>query len=238
MTEKTKEKKGRLAGIGVGPGDPELLTLKGKRLMEESDFIVIPASGKDVNIAYTIGVSAVPAIKKKDILEVNMPMIRDKEELARCHRRAADQIIEKLDRGENGVFLTLGDPTVYSTYIYVHDIITALGYETEIVPGIPSFCAAAAKLNIGLTDAEKALHIIPASYEGLEEHLNLDGTRVLMKSGKSLGKVKDILTRRDDLVVKMAVRCGMENEKLYHSAEEIEEDAGYFSLLIVKGAKK
>ena len=155
MTEKTKEKKGRLAGIGVGPGDPELLTLKGKRLMEESDFIVIPASGKDVNIAYTIGVSAVPAIKKKDILEVNMPMIRDKEELARCHRRAADQIIEKLDRGENGVFLTLGDPTVYSTYIYVHDIITALGYETEIVPGIPSFCAAAAKLNIGLTDAEK-----------------------------------------------------------------------------------
>lgn len=231
-------KKGRLTGIGVGPGDPELLTLKAKRVMEESDFIVIPASGKDVNAAYTIGVAAVPAIENKSILEVDMPMIRDKEELAKCHRQAAEQIAERLENGESGAFLTLGDPTVYSTYIYVHDIVTEMGYETEIVPGIPSFCAAAARLNMGLTEAEQALHIIPASYDGLEEHLAYDGTRVLMKSGKSLGKVKTLLAGRDDVDVKMVERCGMEGEKLYHNVEEIEEDAGYFTILIVKGAKE
>ena len=232
------KKPGSLIGIGVGPGDPELLTLKGKRLIEESDFVIIPHSGKDVNVAYTIASAAVPAMEGKPMMEVDMPMIRDKEELAKRHRRAAEKIMERLDRGENGVFLTLGDPTVYSTYIYVHDIITKKGYSTEIVSGIPSFCAAAARLNMGLTHADKALHIIPASYLDLEDHLALDGTRVLMKSGKSLGKVKDLLAGRKDLDVKMAVRCGMEGEKLYYSAEEMDEDSGYFSLLIVKGVKE
>lgn len=227
-------KKGTLTGIGVGPGDPELITIKAIRLLEECDFVVIPDSGKAVNAAYTIAKGAYPDIEKKILLEVKMPMVRDEDILKEHHRHAAEEIGRQLNKGQDGVFLTLGDPTVYATYIYVHKLLEETGYETSIVPGITSFCAAAARMNIGLTDAEKALHIIPASYSCLESQMAYEGTKVLMKSGKSLGKIKEILSKRKDLDVKMVERCGMEGEKVYNSAEEIDETAGYFSIIIVR----
>jgi precorrin-2/cobalt-factor-2 C20-methyltransferase len=164
-----------------------------------------------------------------------MPMIRDESKLRESHDRASEAVIAELEKGKDVVFLTLGDPSVYSTYIYVHDRVGAKGYKTEIVPGIPSFCAVAARLNEGLTEASEALHIIPASYEGLEEALALKGTRVLMKSGKSIGKVKALLQNKEELSsVKMVERCGMPGERVFERLEDLDEEAGYFSVLIVK----
>ncbi|MEG0157145.1 MAG: precorrin-2 C(20)-methyltransferase [Anaerovoracaceae bacterium] len=224
----------KLYGIGVGPGDPELMTLKAVRIIEESDLIVVPASGKEVNAAYTIASGAVKALADKPLMEVDMPMIRDKEALAASHQLAAEKIMAQLDQGKTIAFLTLGDPSVYSTYTYVHDLVRAKGYPAQIIPGIPSFCAVAARLNEGLTKAHQALHIIPASYKDLEESLELKGTKVLMKSGKSIGKIKNLLMEREDLSVKMVERCGMDGEKVYSSVEEIDEAAGYFSIVVVK----
>lgn len=224
---------GKLYGIGVGPGDAELLTLKGARLIRECDVIVLPKSGKSVNVAYEIARKAVPEAETKEILEVDMPMTREKEILQQAHRQAAETVIGCLDAGKTVVFLTLGDPSIYSTYCYVHNLVKDAGRETEIVPGVPSFCAVAARLGEALTEASEGLHIIPASYAGLEEALNLEGTKVLMKSGKAIGEVKDLLQKRGE-TVRMVERCGMEGEKVCNHLEEIEENASYFSVLVVK----
>lgn len=225
----------KLYGIGVGPGDSELMTVKGVRLIKEADVVILPKSGQKINVAYTIAKGVVPEIDNKLIVEVDMPMVRDKEKLKKAHDEAANKVVEYLDKGNMVVFLTLGDPAIYSTYIYVHNLILEKGYEAEIVPGVTSFSAVAARLNEGLTESSEALHILPASYEGLEDTLRLSGTKVLMKSGKALGKVKELIRNLDSgETVKMVERCGMDGERVYHSLDEIDEDASYFSVLVVK----
>lgn len=225
----------KLYGIGVGPGDWELMTLKAVRLMRECDIIVVPRSGQDVNVAYTIAKGAVAEMDSLRIEEISMPMTRDKESLDKSHDEAANKIMSWLDEGKNIAFLTLGDPTIYSTYAYVHRRITASGYETEIIPGITSFCAVAARLNESLTEADEALVVIPASYEGVEEALAMKGTKVLMKSGKAMGSLKECLKNMEKpQTVKMVERCGMKGERIFHTLEEIDENAGYFSLMIVR----
>lgn len=236
MEAKDQNKKtGKLYGLGVGPGDPELMTLKAVRLARECDAVAIPVSGKETNVAYEIAKGAVPEIEKKELLEISMPMIREESKLKESHDNAAATVIAELEKGKNIAFLTLGDPSIYSTYIYIHNRVKAQGYDTEIVPGIPSFCAVAARLNEGLTEASEALHVIPASYDGIEEALALKGTRVLMKSGKSIGKVKSILEQLEQPPeVKMVERCGMQGERVFHKLEDLDEEASYFSILVLK----
>ena len=146
--------------------------------------------------------------------------------------------IRALKQGKNVVFLTLGDPTIYSTYLYVHKRILERGYQAEIVSGITSFCAVAARLNMGLAEMAEPLHVIPATYkaEEMDELLKLPGTKVLMKSGKRLKKVRDSILRSGQNAV-MIENCGMPEEKIYASAKEIPEEAGYYTLLVVKDKK-
>lgn len=223
---------GKLIGIGVGPGDPELLTLKAIRLIRESDVVIVPGERAEESVAYKIVIQAYPDLVKKEIIGVSMPMTKDPKKLEESHRKAAETVSGILDQGKQAVFLTLGDPTVYATYLYVHKQIEAAGYETEIVSGITSFCAVAARLNIGLVEKSEPLHVIPASYQ-IEEAMKLPGTKVLMKAGKKMGRVKEILKEHQEEAW-MIENCGMENEKIYRGAEEIPEDAGYYSLIIVK----
>lgn len=223
---------GKLYGVGVGPGDPELLTLKALRLIKEADVIAVPGESARDTVAYRIVVQAYPGLAEKELLPVAMPMTKDAEKLEKSHRAAAAAVAALLDKGKTVVFLTLGDVTVYSTYLYVHQKILQMGYETEIVNGITSFCAVAARLNMGLVEKAEELHVIPASYQ-IEEALKLPGTKVLMKAGRKMGAVKAIL-EKTGACVSMIENCGMENERIYRSAEEIPEDAGYYSLIIVK----
>jgi precorrin-2/cobalt-factor-2 C20-methyltransferase len=120
--------------------------------------------------------------------------------------------------------------------MYIHRIVLARGYESVIVNGIPSFCAAAARLNISLCDKSEALHIIPSSYDNLDEMLELKGNKVLMKSGKSILEVKEKLKEKNLIDNSMMVECCyMENEKIYKSMDEVKEIGSYFSTIIVKG---
>lgn len=225
----------KLYGVGVGPGDPELMTLKAIRTVGKCDIVAIPKSGQAINVAYTIAKGAIPDLDEKKLVELDMPMIRDKGKLNQCHDEAAEKVKAWLNEGKSVAFLTLGDPTIYSTYAYVHNRVRDAGYETEIIPGITSFCAVSARLNCSLTEAEEALHVIPASYEGGLEALDLKGTKVLMKSGKFIGSIKEHLKNMENPpTVKMVERCGMEGERVFHSIDEIDEDASYFSVLIVR----
>jgi len=223
----------KLYGIGVGPGDWELMTLKAVRLIKECDVVLLPKSGQAVNVAYTIAKGAVPEIDEKKIIELDMPMIHGKKKWEESHDLAAKQVVDLLDQGKNVVFLTLGDPTIYSTYAYVHNRVKKT-HETEIIPGIPSFCAVAARLNDSLTEAEEELHILPGSYTGVEHSLDLKGTRVLMKTGKSIGKIKDYIKKMNrPYTVKMIERCGMEGERIFNNIDDIDEEASYLSVMII-----
>lgn len=226
---------GKLYGVGVGPGDPELLTLKALRLIKENEVIAVP--GKDIraSVAYQIVKGAYEDLDKKTLIPVAMPMTKDPQVLKANHDKAADQVEDYLREGKNVVFLTLGDTTVYSTYLYVHKRILERGYEAEIVSGITSFCAVAARLNMGLVEADQPLHVIPATYKAqeMDEILKLPGTKVLMKTGKKMKQVKESIEKSGQKAV-MIENCGMPSEKIYRSSEEIPEDSGYYSLIIVK----
>lgn len=223
---------GKLYGLGVGPGDPELLTMKALRLIRESDVIAVPGKEVKESVAYQIAKQAYPKLDEKSVIAVDMPMTKDKEVLAASHRAGADVLESYLKKDLQVAFLTLGDPTVYSTYLYLHRLVEHDGYPVEIVSGITSFCAAAARLNIGLVERSEALHVIPSTYRDLSA-LDLKGTKVLMKSGKKIAEVRERLKEQNADVL-MVENCGMENEKVYTSAEEIPDDAGYYSLIIVK----
>lgn len=224
--------KGILYGIGVGPGDPELLTLKAIKAIEHCDVIAVPLSGDEKRTALGI---VREYIGEKQVYSIDMPMTRDKRELQKSREQAAGFICERLDSGENVGFITLGDPTIYSTYGYLHKMVTCRGYTAKIIPGVTSFCAAAAALGEPLCEGGEPLHIVPASYGDLEGSLSLDGTKVLMKSGKKL-KAAIGLIKEKNLLSKasMAERVGMDGERLVRDLSG-ETDAGYFSVVIVKG---
>jgi len=223
---------GILYGVGVGPGDPELLTIKALRIIRECDIIAIPTTDKDTCTAYLIVKQAFPEIDGKEVITIEMPMTKDKVKLEESHRSGAEKVEEYLKEGRKIAFLTLGDPTVYSTYIYIHKRILERGYQAEIINGIPSFCAVAARLQDSLSEGSGQLHIIPGSYH-LENALTLPDTKGLMKSGSKLGQVKAQL-KALGADAAMVENCGMEQEKIYRTLEEIPEEAGYYSLIIVK----
>ena len=223
---------GKLYGLGVGPGDPELMTLKAVRILKECDVIAVPGRVPGETTAFKIAEGACPEIAGKPAIGVHMPMTKDKKVLEESHREGVRILRALLDEGKNTAFLTLGDPTVYSTYMYLHREIRNAGYETEIVSGVPSFCAAAAKIPMSIGEKEEQIHIIPASYH-IEEARALPGTKILMKAGKALPSVKQILKERKAEVI-LVENCGMERERIVSGAEQIPEDAGYYTLLFVK----
>lgn len=180
-----EKKTGVLYGVGVGPGDPELMTLKACRIINENKYIAYPGKTKEETLCYKIAEQVIKEPEKKIYISCCVQMTKDREILDKNYDLAAAGIIEILEKGENVVFLTLGDPTVYATYIYVHDRVKKAGCHAEIVSGVPSFCAAAARLDISLAQRGKMLHVIPSSYD-IEEALSLAGTKILMKSASRL----------------------------------------------------
>ena len=142
-------KKGTLYGVGVGPGDPELLTVKAVRLLQRCPVIAAPQTRSGETLALDIVRQALP-LAGKTILPLYFSMERDRALIRAAHERAADAIQAHLDGGEDVAMLNLGDVSIYATWGYVMELVRGRGYETAMVPGIPSFCAAASRLDATL----------------------------------------------------------------------------------------
>ena len=172
------------------------------------------------------------ALEGKTILPLFFTMARDKSQQRAAHEAAADAIAAHLTAGRDVAMLNLGDVSIYATFGYIMDILRERGYEAVMIPGVPSFCAAAARLGLSLVSGETPLHIVPA---GDPASLELPGTKVLMKAGKRLPQVREALTAQGLLEqAAMVEDCGLPTEKLYSSMGDVPEAAGYFATVIVK----
>lgn len=250
---------GVLYGIGVGPGDPELMTLKAINTIKACDIIAIPAVSKEECYAYSIVQAVLPEIEKKHIMCTPFPMIKDKEKLTISHNKIYCDIVSELEDGKNVAMLTLGDPSVYSTYMYIHKRVMQAGFTAVMISGVPSFCAAAARLGISLGEMRDEIHIIPASYD-VRDTMGYGGTCVYMKSGKKLAELIEMLRttdgsdtktdeeadmclsdvnskggiRKKKMTVYGVTNCGMESERVYRGLDELTKAKGYLTIVIVK----
>lgn len=224
--------KGIAYGVGVGPGEPELMTMKAVRLIRENDVIAVPGKVAKEAVAYKIAAAVVPELDNKELVPIYMPMVKDRALIEAEHRKGAKLIEQYLDQGRNVVYITLGDPMVYCTFSYLQHFLEEDGYQVELVPGVTSFCAAAARLNLPLVEWDEPLHVVPAVHKTADP-LDQPGTYVLMKSASHMGDIKELL-RQSGRDVAAVENCGMATEKVYRNVEEIPDDAGYFSLIIAK----
>lgn len=225
--------KGILYGVGVGPGDPELLTLKAARLIRSCDVIAVPHKDREKCFAYRIARGAVPEIREKPVLSIDMPMTHDERLREAAYEAGAEAIRSELEKGRDVAFLTLGDPSVYSTFAYLAGRIAGRGYETQWVPGVTSFCAGAAALKVPLCTDREELHLIPGG-EHAADALGYPGTKAFMK-----GELSSLLAALSEAgaQAQAAENCGTENERIYRTASEIPTDAGYYLVTIVKEKK-
>jgi len=234
------KKIGKLYGIGVGPGDPELLTLKAVRVLGEADVVAIPKSKEESDsIALSI-VKGFVDLSKKETLELMFPMTKDKEVLRKARKEAAAAICGRLNAGKDVACITIGDPMFYSTFSYLIPLIKEKlpEVEIEIVPGISSVMASAALTVTPLTEADERIAVIPATYEQekLRDILSEFDTVVLMKVNRVFDKVLGLL---EELELKEKAvfieRCGGENQRVVRDLDSLKgEKLDYLSMVIVK----
>ena len=173
-------------------------------------------------------------LEGKTILPITFPMERNEEKRRENYEKAARDIETYLSTGQDVALLNLGDVSIYATGGYLADILRARSYETELIPGVPSFCAAAARLGISLTERDTPLHILPAGSVSLEEALELPGTKVLMKAGCKLPEVISALEQRGFLEkASLVENCGLPGERVCTDLSQ-GSDFGYFTTVIVK----
>ena len=230
--------KGKLFGIGTGPGDPELLTIKAVNTLQKCDVIAVPKTGNGERIAFAI---IEQYLDDKELLECRFTMEKDMEKREDARRVAAADIARFLDDGKNVGFITLGDPTTYSTYMYVHEIIVSQGFDAEIIPGVTSYSAAAAAHGIALCEGGETLMLIPAGHnENIDDLLEYPGNKVIMKSGENLVRVLEKLKELGyENRTRIAYRVTMDGQRLHSDIEDYEKsgEAGYFTTVIVKEPK-
>ncbi|CUH94649.1 hypothetical protein P22_0715 [Propionispora sp. 2/2-37] len=222
-------------GIGVGPGDPELLTLKAVSVIREADVIIAPKTEKkEDSVALSI---AKPFLKKDvEILKLVFPMVSNNETLTEAWQYNKDVIVSQLDAGKKVIFLTLGDPMFYSTYIYVFRLLENCGYPIETIPGVPAFCAIGSKLGYPLVEGNDILSIIPAtaSEEKVERALAITDNVVLMKVYKNVNEIIDKLDRHNlSGNAVMISRCGLPEEEIIRDFSELKDKkVNYLSTIL------
>ena len=230
--------------MGVGPGDPDLITVKGAGVLSSCRNVFVPtARVKSESLARQIAQKHLP--DDAQIQELVFPMSKDPLILEESWSKAVVPVADVIKCGEDACFLTLGDPLLYSTYIYM---VRALkknipAVEIRTVPGVPAFCAAAASTCFPVGEGTKSVGIVPVSdnLEGLRRALDEFDTLVLMKVAHQLPAVLDLLEERG--VHEKAVfvsRAGQDRERVVTDLKTLrgeDSKAGYLSIILVKNSK-
>ena len=227
---------GKLFGVGVGPGDPELLTMKAVRVIKAADVIFTAASTKNT---YSLAVEIASPYISPDVPvnTLSFPMTKDIDTAETAWTENARVIAETLKQGRNAVFLTLGDPTTYSTFGYILKKMKYIMPEADIetIPGITSFHAASARLNRILVEGEESLLITCGAFGG-DRIRNVNGVEnvAIVKAYKNIQDINQAL--KDTGLYKRSVavtKCGRDNEEIISDIGELENRApDYWTLIL------
>jgi precorrin-2/cobalt-factor-2 C20-methyltransferase len=237
-------KSGKLYVIGVGPGDPELLTIKGVRILNEISCLCVPKGRQEGSSLALSIVKRVVNLEGKEIIEAHFPM---KETRNPDHEGELDPkwdetvftVSSRLSQGIDMAFITIGDPAIYSTFFYLYERLLGANQDlqVEIIPGVSSINASAARARISLGLADEKIALLPATYvRNLREIFETFDTIVLMKVHRVFDKVLEILDELHLTANAIYVsKAGMEDEKIARDVTTLkEEDLNYFSMVIVR----
>ncbi|HBG06157.1 MAG: precorrin-2 C(20)-methyltransferase [Geobacteraceae bacterium GWC2_58_44] len=226
--------------VGVGPGDPELLTRKAERIIRQADVICAPTGAAEAGSYALSIVEQFIDRSRQEVLVQLFPMLKDQQGLDPFWEEAADQVAQRIAAGKDVVFITIGDPFLYSTYLYIHRILLAKYPEIaiEIVPGISSILAASAVSGIPLGLGGERIAILPATYENEELKRTLEefDTVVLMKVSRVFDRVyavlKELGREKGGVFVR---RVGSGDEEVHFDLEAlVGKKLDYLSMLIVR----
>lgn len=230
----------RLIAVGVGPGDPELLTLKGARLIREAEVVVTPIGDRsESSIAHGIIRDLVDPARQQLLTQI-YPMKKDPAQMEASWRSSAAEVAQLVRAGKSVVFITIGDPLLYSTFLYLYRILRSdyPDVAIELVPGISSIFAAAAAAGVPLGLAADRIAVLPATFEEdkLRQTLIDFDTVVLMKVSRVFDRVRTLVRELGARAV-FVRRVGLEGETVIHDLEAVREDElDYLSLVIVRKA--
>ncbi len=230
---------GKLFGIGVGPGDPELLTIKAKRIINEVDFLFCPVKREgSESFAFEI-VSNYIENNQLEIIDLVFPMNYEEDELMKMWKKNGEIISGILSGNKTGAFITIGDPAVYSTFMYILPYVDSDSVEVEIIPGITSFCDVASKIKVPLMVAEESLAIVPIrkkNNEELSDAIVHNDNIVLMKPSNNPEEIIKMLKDKG-LEKKFALisKVGTNEENIIDNIDELEKNKiPYLSTMIIK----
>lgn len=236
---------GTLYGIGVGPGDPDLITVKGANLISNTKHLFAPiARIKKSSVALDIVKKFVN--NETNVIELVFPMVTDESELTKRWDESAKIIADVLEKGEDAVFLTLGDALLYSTYIYLLRALRKIHPDVNVitVPGVTAFSAVAALTEFPVGEAKEPITIVPTSddLQAVRGAVERGGTVILMKVGKRLQNILGLLEELDAMDESVFVaNAGMENQRLETDLEKLKgqsDQTGYLSTILIKSRKR
>ena len=224
-------------GIGVGPGDPELLTVKAINAIKAADVLIAPKTEKkEGSVALSI---ANPYLRSDiEIVYQVFPMVKNFADSTDAWEANKKEILSLLEQGKNVAFLTLGDPMFYSTYIYVYRLLKDEDVKIVTIPGIPAFCAIGSQAGIPIVEGNDVLSIIPAtaSPEKIEKAIANCDNAVLMKVYKNFPEIADVLDKHD--MAKNAVmlsRCGLpDEERIDDIMTQKDKKVNYLSTILTR----
>jgi precorrin-2/cobalt-factor-2 C20-methyltransferase len=229
---------GRFYGIGVGPGDPELLTLKAARILQQVPVVCYPQStAGEGSMALAIIAGAV-SLAGKEL--VPFPFSMSQPHSTDPWQGALARVLERLAQGLDCAFLTEGDPFLYSTFVYVYQHLRREHPQVpvEVVPGVSSLTAAAARAGVPLAAGRERIAVLPALYHpgAIGPALDASDAVVLLKVNQVLDVVRGELEARGLLERAVLVRrATMPEEQILHGAQAVDGSMrDYFSLLIVR----
>lgn len=211
----------KLYGVGTGPGASDLLTLRAVNTIKDASIIFAP-NNKGKNMALD---TAKEYIGDKKVVFIDFPMGSVEKD---DYKNAANIIYNEIPEGEYGVFLTIGDPMIYSTFIYIMDLLKEKDIEIEIVPGIPSFVAAAAVSQVALTVKGDIFLLMDEFDDSLFERAN---SFALLKTLREKDSVLNEL-ERNDFNYKYVKRVSLDGQKILKDKEKIMQDKDYISLIL------
>lgn len=224
---------GTVYGLGVGPGDPELITLKALRLLRSASVVAYPVQGEGVSIARAIVSDQIPDGVRE--IQIDAPM-GPRAVAAEGYRKAAAELSTELDAGHDAVILCEGDPLLYGTFGYLFELL-AERYPVQVVPGVCSPTAAAAAAAVPLAQGTESLAVLPGTLPDAQLRLALAAVQnaAIMKVGRHLGRIRALL---DELGLGDGAlyveRASQRGQRVLPLAAVDPATATYFSIILVR----